>query len=55
MIFYIILSYVVGPVAGYYAGSKSYDAAGHGFVIASIVSILLWYSVGQKRVKGASN
>lgn len=50
MLFYIILSYVIGPLAGYYLLGKSGAAAGHGFVVGSIVSILLWYSVGSKMV-----
>jgi hypothetical protein len=54
MIFYIVLSYVIGPLAGWYAGNKKYENAGHGFVVASLVSIILWYTVGQKRVKEAS-
>jgi len=50
MLFYIILSYVIGPVAGYYLLGKTAAAAGHGFVVGSIISILLWYSVGSKMV-----
>jgi hypothetical protein len=50
MLFYILISYVVGPLIGYYALGKTSAAAGHGFVAGSIVSILLWYLVGSKMV-----
>lgn len=54
MIFYIVLSYVIGPALGYALADKKYEAAGHGFVIGSIISILLWYNVGLKRVNEAN-
>lgn len=50
MFFYILLSYFIGPVVGYYTLGKSVSAAGHGFVIGSLISIALWYSVGKKLV-----
>jgi hypothetical protein len=50
MFFYIVLSYLIGPVVGYYTLGKSAAAAGHGFVIGSLISIALWYSVGKKLV-----
>jgi len=50
MLFYIILSYIIGPIIGYYALGKSSDAAGNGFAVASILSIILWYKVGSKMV-----
>jgi len=50
MLFYILISYVVGPIVGYYALGKTSSAAGHGFVVGSVVSILLWYLVGSKMV-----
>jgi membrane associated rhomboid family serine protease len=52
MVFYIVLSYLIGPGLGYAFG-KSYDAAGHGFVVGSLLSIVLWYTVGQKKVNSA--
>ena len=48
MLFYAILSYIIGPVIGYYSLGKTTCAAGHGFVIGSIISIALWYTVGYK-------
>ena len=50
MLFYILLSYVIGPIAGYYLLGKTGAAAGNGFVAGSVVSVLLWYSVGSKMV-----
>lgn len=50
MLFYIFLSYLLGPVIGYFAFGKSASAAGTGFVIGSIISIILWYMVGSKMV-----
>jgi hypothetical protein len=51
MVFYIILSYVIFPSAFYYLAGKNLTAAGNGFIIGSIVSIILWYNIGKKMVK----
>jgi len=51
MIFYILLSYVIFPVAFYYFYKKSLVAAGNGFVVGSIVSLLLWWGYASKMVK----
>ena len=50
MVFYIILSYLIGPLIGYYFLGKTAKSAGTGFVIGSILSIILWYSYGSKMV-----
>jgi hypothetical protein len=50
MLFYAILSCVIGPVIFYFLGGKSLQSAGNGFVLFSIVSILLWYTKGRKMV-----
>lgn len=50
MLFYIVLSYVIGPVIGYYADGKNLQGAGHGFAVASIVSVILWYTVGKNKI-----
>ena len=42
MAFYIILSYIVGPLFFYYMVEKSLLSAGNGFIVGSIVSIILW-------------
>jgi hypothetical protein len=46
--FYIILSYVVFPVGFYYLSGKTLASAGNGFVLGSIVSIVLWFMFGRK-------
>jgi hypothetical protein len=51
MLFYIFLSYIVGPIVGYYVLGKTAKGAGNGFVAGSVLSIILWYTVGQKMVK----
>jgi len=48
MLFYIFLSYVVFPFIFFNSFGKTYKAAGNGFIVGSIVSILLWLFVGSK-------
>jgi len=50
MIFYIVLSYVIFPLGFYYLVDKSLSSAGNGFVVGSIISVLLWYSYGKKLI-----
>jgi hypothetical protein len=42
MFFYIILSYVIMPLAFYYLGDKTLMSAGNGFIVGSLVSVALW-------------
>lgn len=51
MAFYVVLSYVVFPVGFYYLVDKSFQSAGNGFVLGSLVSIALWFVYGKKLVK----
>lgn len=44
MIFYIILSYLIMPLAFFYIFDKTLMSAGNGFIVGSIMSILLWLS-----------
>ena len=44
MLFYVVLSYVLFPLAFYYFVEKSLMSAGNGFVVGSIVSVLLWFT-----------
>jgi hypothetical protein len=44
MFFYIILSYLLMPLTFYYLGDKTLMSAGNGFIVGSIISILLWLS-----------
>jgi hypothetical protein len=50
MLFYAVLACVLGPLAFYYAWNKSLKTAGTGFIVGSIVSILLWFFYGKKMV-----
>ena len=50
MIFYIFISYVLGPLVFYYAIERSLTSAGNGFIVGSLVSILLWLFVGSKMI-----
>ena len=50
MFFYIILSYVIGPMFFYYFINKSLISAGNGYVFGSILSIILWYTYGSKMI-----
>jgi len=50
MAFYALLSYVIGPVIGYYAFGRSISSAGNGFVVGSIISVILWQFFGSKMV-----
>ena len=49
--FYILLSYLLFPLVFYYFGGKTLSSAGNGFIVGSIVSILLWMFFGKKMVK----
>lgn len=48
MVFYIFLSYLIMPTIFYYSFGKKLMSAGNGFVVGSILSIILWYIYGSK-------
>lgn len=50
MMFYIVLSYVIGPIFFFYFVQRTLGSAGTGFVVGSILSIGLWYLYGRKMV-----
>ncbi len=50
MLFYIIISYLVFPLIFYYVFSHSLKSAGNGFIIGSLISIILWHFYGKKLV-----
>lgn len=50
MLFYAVLSSVIGPLIFYYLGNKSLKNAGTGFVVFSAISVALWYSKGQNMI-----
>jgi hypothetical protein len=49
--FYILLSYAVFPIGFYFLIEKSTSSIGNGFVVGSILSIILWFIFGKKMVK----
>jgi len=51
MLFYVVLSYIIGPMVFYYLIERSLQSAGNGFIAGSIISIALWIMVGSKMVK----
>jgi hypothetical protein len=51
MIFYILLSYLFFPLIFYYAFGRNLISAGNGFIVGSIISMLLWYFYGKKLVQ----
>lgn len=51
MVFYMVISYVAGPLLFYYFMERSLSSAGRGFVAGSVLSIILWLTVGSKMVK----
>jgi len=48
--FYVLLSYVIGPVLFYFAFGHDLQAAGNGYVVGSVLSLLLWYYKGSKMI-----
>ena len=51
MAFYALLAYVVFPVGFYYLVEKSLVSAGNGFIVGSVVSVILWLVVGKKLIE----
>lgn len=50
MFFYILLSYIFFPLAFYYLIDSTLASAGHGFVVGSLISVLLWLFYGSKMI-----
>jgi hypothetical protein len=51
LFFYLLLSYIIFPIAFFYLFDKSLMSAGNGFVAGSVISILLWYGYGRNLIK----
>ena len=51
MAFYALLACVIMPILFYYLMAKTVSSAGNGFILGSVVSVLLWIFVGSKYVK----
>jgi len=52
MAFYAILACILMPVLFYYLLGKTLLSAGNGFMVGSVVNILLWNFVGYHYIKG---
>ena len=50
MVFYALLAYVVFPVGFYYLVDKSLASAGNGFIVGSVISVILWLFVGKNLI-----
>ena len=53
MAFYAVLTYLLLPAIAYFLFGKTLEAAGNGFIVGSIVSVILWRMAGTMMVKGA--
>ena len=42
MVFYAVLSYVIMPAAFYFFVEKNLNSAGNGFIVGSLLSVVLW-------------
>uniref|UniRef100_A0A6C0DLF5 Uncharacterized protein n=1 Tax=viral metagenome TaxID=1070528 RepID=A0A6C0DLF5_9ZZZZ len=51
MLFYILLSFFIMPLLFYFLINKTDASAGNGFVVGSILSLLLWFVYGSKMIK----
>ena len=52
MAFYAVLTYILFPVIAYFLFGKTLEAAGNGFIVGSVVSVVLWKVYGFGLVKG---
>lgn len=50
MVFYLLLAFIIFPIGFYYLVDKTLLSAGNGFIVGSIISIILWLTVGKKMV-----
>ena len=53
MVFYVVLTYIIFPAIAYFLFGKTLEAAGNGFIVGSVVSVVLWKFYGFGMVKGA--
>jgi hypothetical protein len=47
MVFYIGITYFIFPAGFYYFNDKTLNSAGNGFVVGSIISLILWFKYGR--------
>jgi hypothetical protein len=50
MVFYMVLSYALGPFVYYKFVDETLHGAGKGFMLGSVLSIVLWLSYGSKLI-----
>ena len=48
MLFYILIANILGPLIGYYLKGKA--GLVYGFVIGSVIVVVLWLVVGKKYI-----
>jgi hypothetical protein len=52
MAFYAVITYLLFPVIAYFMFGKTLEAAGNGFIVGSVISVVLWKVYGYGMVKG---
>ena len=52
MAFYAVLTYILFPVIAYFLFGKTLEMVGNGFIVGSILSVILWKVYGVGLVKG---
>ncbi len=52
MAFYAVLTYILFPVIAYFLFGKTLEMVGNGFIVGSILSVILWKVYGFGLVKG---
>lgn len=52
MAFYAVITYMLFPVIAYFLFGKTLEAAGNGFIVGSVISVVLWKVYGFGMVKG---
>lgn len=52
MAFYAVLTYILFPVIAYFLFGKTLETVGNGFIVGSILSVILWKVYGFGLVKG---
>ncbi len=51
MMFYVLLSFILFPLLSYYIFDNTLESAGNGYVVGSIISLLLWQFYGKKIIR----
>ena len=51
MMFYVLLSFILFPLLSYYIFDNTLESACNGYVVGSIISLLLWQFYGKKLIR----